>query len=459
MASGARDPNAPRERLPAEGQLDYLTGARFLGAIWIVCAHYLPKGPLVLLRGAPARVPGGFLNGAALRDNAAVDFFVVLSGFMTHWAYGGAVDLLSLQGAQRYYLRRLGRTLLTTWLSMLLGWAAQLLLALQRGAAPPDAWHVVRCLCFAEQWRALPGNWCPSGPSWFVFALLPAWLLYPLFRAAVTALEERGGALALLGLAAALYCVSFGPTLFLFLSQGYNVTFAQRAAMMYYPHVQLADFAIGILAAAGARRHRCQDSHRQDLPDRCGGEVALVAHIESPAWLESGEENDKPDRRARRCGWLADACAALVVGGLCLVPTACPPHGFCQNDRYGWEPLLDHGFALAIAGFLYGSATARGRCVMANVLSHRTLVELGKLSFEVYIFQEPVHQAFQLLADTRAPEAFMAYLLFLFAFAALYDKYVQTPLVEVLRGGISGCLQLPKLVGPQALYRPVSRPR
>lgn len=445
-----------------EGQLDHLTGARFLGALWVVCAHYLPKGPLVLLKSTPVQVGGGFLNAAVLRENAAVDFFVVLSGFITHWAYSNR-DLLGYPGAMRYYIRRLGRTLLTTWASMALWCVVVLLGALLHGSEPPEGWHVVRCFCFVEQWRPLPENWCPSGPSWFVFALLPAWLLYPVLRTVVLALEERTGCIGLVVAALALYAVSFGPTLWRFLAQGRNVTFAQRAAAMYYPQAQFPDFVIGILAAALARRHQCcaaQDSGAanyrqgeevQDTACLGAGEFVKGCIIEEERETEEEDEQEDDDdeakpNRARVCALLADASMAFIVGGLCMVPTACPLYGYCKKNHFGWEPLVDHGFALAIACFLYGSVASGGQGIAAGVLGHPALVELGKLSFEVYIFQEPMYKAFGLFTDVHEPEVFMAYLLALFAFAALYVKYAQGPLTEQLHAASSfvGQAQVPR---------------
>ena len=40
--------------------------------------------------------------------------------------------------------------------------------------------------------RAAPRYRCPNGPSWFIFALLPSWLLYPLSRKMVQYAEDRG---------------------------------------------------------------------------------------------------------------------------------------------------------------------------------------------------------------------------------------------------------------------------
>ena len=96
-----------------EGQFQHLNGARSLVAFWIVCAHYMPKGTAT----------GDFLNGAVFRVNVAVCFFVVVSGFVTHWTSEGR-PLESVNELLHFYVRRLSRVLVTFWLAML--WAVYL---------------------------------------------------------------------------------------------------------------------------------------------------------------------------------------------------------------------------------------------------------------------------------------------------------------------------------------------
>ena len=118
-------------------QFSHLTGARSLAALWIVCAHYLPK-----------KSEGSF--NAVFRVNVAVCFFVVTSGFVTHWAYGSKVfktwhDLLC------FYVRRLGKVVVTFWIALF--WAAYLL---HRSGVDLPLSHLLRCAVFLEQWF----QWC-----------------------------------------------------------------------------------------------------------------------------------------------------------------------------------------------------------------------------------------------------------------------------------------------------------
>merc|ERR1711964_794807 len=111
------------------------------------------------------------------------------------------------------------------------------------------------------------------------------------------------------------------------------------------------------------------------------------------------------------------------MGALCfLVPQAPDSHRLHRN---GWEPLFDHGLVLFIAGFLYSSSTTGRESAAARLLGHRSLVALGACSFEVYIFQRPVHDTFRLVFDVDSAEVFMVYILTLWLFAGLYAKYLQ----------------------------------
>jgi peptidoglycan/LPS O-acetylase OafA/YrhL len=93
------------------------------------------------------------------RSNVAVSFFITMSGFITHWAYGRKP--LAGGAFKQYLARRLGRVLFTTWVAMLLG------LVVMLSTAPwsiGDPGHVARCFCFAESWLH-PAAWCPNGQA------------------------------------------------------------------------------------------------------------------------------------------------------------------------------------------------------------------------------------------------------------------------------------------------------
>ncbi|CAE8615341.1 unnamed protein product [Polarella glacialis] len=259
-----------------------------------------------------------------------------------------------------------------------------------------DIAYLVKCALFVEQWF----EWCPNGPSWFVFALLPSWILYPFTRKVVVAAEAQFGDLGLWALLLGLWALSFGPALVLLVLHG-NITMQQHSDMMFWPPSQMADFAIGMTTAAMVRRRSC---------------------LQTGGWpIESS-------------ALLADISLSVIVGVVFFLPR--PPRTWALHLN-GWEPLLDHGLALAIAGFLLGSCTEQEDCkpvgLGAKLLGHPALASLGEMSFEVYIFQRPMHDIFALFFDADSPEVFMVYVLTLWVFAGLYVKYVQAPVDRWLR--------------------------
>lgn len=119
-------------------KLDHLTGARFLASLWIVCGHFAP------------RLEETAFTVVRHRGNAAVNFFVLTSGFVTHWAYADRLTSCDAGELRRFFVRRMGRVVLTTWVAMLLG--LSVLLVQLRGDMP-DLGHVC----------AVSFSWKPGG--------------------------------------------------------------------------------------------------------------------------------------------------------------------------------------------------------------------------------------------------------------------------------------------------------
>ncbi|CAJ1374570.1 unnamed protein product [Effrenium voratum] len=346
---------------------EFLTGARSLAALWILCAHYMPKQEHYSF------------NGALYRVNVAVNFFVVASGFVTHLS-GCKADVSTWGGLMQFYVRRLGRVLLTFWLA--LAWSVGLM-AYHR--QPLEWGYLFRCACFLEQWF----NWCPNGPSWFVFALLPSWLLYPATRHLVVYVYENLQGYGLGMLLGGLWMLSVGPAAFLFAAEG-NITMQQHADMMFWPPAQMADFVMGMTVA----------------------EIVL-----------RGE-----NQRLPRLPLAADLSMLAIVLVVFLLPRPASTWALHLN---GWEPLLDHGLSILMAVFIAG-AVDEPTC-FGQLLGHKALSSLGVMSFEVYIFQRPMSDTFDLFLDSTSMEVFLTYLLVLWSFAGLYQKYVQTPFHEWVR--------------------------
>ena len=100
-------------------KLDQIEGARALAAVWVVVHHMLRVDTRFDDERGGEPAPETPFNAGLARAHVGVSFFVVLSGFITHWVYGRPQrwdgDLV------KFYVGRLDRVLLTATLSLLVG--------------------------------------------------------------------------------------------------------------------------------------------------------------------------------------------------------------------------------------------------------------------------------------------------------------------------------------------------
>mmetsp|Transcript_35949 Transcript_35949/g.85982 ORF Transcript_35949/g.85982 Transcript_35949/m.85982 type:complete len:130 (+) Transcript_35949:187-576(+) len=115
---------------------------------------------------------------------------------------------------------------------------------------------------------------------------------------------------------------------------------------------------------------------------------------------------------------------------------AVPPSG----EHRGWEPLYNHGLALFLAAFLYGSCAAGGSGHAAALFSLKPTVWLGKYSFEVFLFQWPLYSLLEhlwlfWLTDYGIQKWHVAvvYMLAIFTLSGLYAELVEVPYVKWLK--------------------------
>lgn len=377
---------------------------RCLASFWIVCGHFAP------------RLEESVFTPVRHRGNAAVNFFIILSGFITHWVY--AKRLLSPKPGQvaRFYVRRIGRVVLTTWFAMVLG---LVVVVVQLRGRFPEFGHLLRCFLFLETWRD-PIDWCPNGQTWTVAALLPSWLLYPVTCRLVFATAEHGGLLLLSVLAVMLWSTALAPMIWCFVRQGYWLSNVQGIWSYIWPPSQIGDFALGAVAAETARRFVASGS-------------SVLGRFSRPA---------------------ADVALLLVLLICFMVPSG--------GAREGFEPFFGHGLGLFFAAFLVCSSIPPRTSGSASLLRHPSLRALGAYSFEVYLFQYPVHELFVAVGDISGTYSmrnlagkynnnscgFIVYVFVLWLFAGLYMELVEHRLVSWLK-------RISEEEGPN--YRPLER--
>jgi peptidoglycan/LPS O-acetylase OafA/YrhL len=218
-----------------------------------------------------------------------------------------------------------------------------------------------------------------------------------------------------------------------YIGDGFN--FQAKDGIWYYiwPPAQMPDFALGCVAAAMAQR--CDRSGcwawatDQSIERRAVGATGACAPTNDCAVASA-----QPLCAIAWRGLLADIAVVIIV----LSVFCCPFSGF----REGWDSLFDHGLAPFYALFLFGSSVNGGvEGWAARLLRHDSLVSLGQYSFEVYLFQWPVHEAFVALGDItrfssmRKPnsEGFFLFFMSLWVIAGVYSENIETPLANWLR--------------------------
>ena len=189
----SRRPNPPKR-----AHFDYLDGCRTLMTLWVTLEHY----------GQRHHLTHGDLRHLLSRGNVPVDYYVILSGFVTAHAYCDRPFVSGQYDRERakFYLKRFGRVGLSYYASLALSQAVALVAAggVVRLPASKTLAAAALVLLMAQSlvapwWgevmiKALnPNAWTISVLAWF-------WLLYPYLQPLVRTLSER--ALALLALLA-----------------------------------------------------------------------------------------------------------------------------------------------------------------------------------------------------------------------------------------------------------------
>jgi peptidoglycan/LPS O-acetylase OafA/YrhL len=434
--AAASDKQSSRPRV----HFHHLDGVRSLAALWVVLEHYASTMRASDGEDSSITYAGGYLSSLFMHGNTPVSYFVVLSGFVTSYA-NGSRDLGPSQRAD-FLVKRFARVGLSYYCAALLGLACSQLLDPTSAAKFRDNFGFTALLelFMAHSTCILFGRL--NSTSWTVSMLACCWLLYPSIQ-----LRLRNAR------AVTLACVALASTLILWTSaiislwscvDGHEAFVWSPEAMWSVwkpeepagycvldsylhmsPVMRLPEFLLGV--ACGQLLATSVDAA---LPSRSivswTGSIAIVA-----VPLISGID------------W--QDCARF--GGSAVDEAAC-----AHRSRQVFYSCLAPLFALYMyCSCLAAAPTAmdspmaeNGHGPLHNYFSSKVLVGLGKVSFQVYIFQEPLHTLWSFLYSRSAGDPQLVFqpgrgeqpyfalytigfVVSLWTFAAMFAEYVETP--------------------------------
>ena len=413
-------------------KLEHLDGARTVLALWIALHHWpYPKVPL-----------------QGDRAHFGVSYFIVLSGFVTHWVYGRPErwDGRLLH----FYARRFDRIVLTSWLGM----SAYLVLELSAivihsaavdgilgvpNATASDVLMPERLLgCFSWlRWYYAGSTFgglvaCPDVPTWTVGALILCWLLYPLMRWITVQASSRGsaGVVTACLVLASCWVIIIGAQVAFWAVHGFTFATARPHDVAYYsPPAWIGEFSLGVVAAVFLHNAEANEGTTTEATPLLGSGTALQSSPQQrlAAWV-----------RASWAAVMADVAAITVAATVVFLPTSKAEFYDRTDDshRTGPEALLDHALAPLFAAWIYGSSAGSEVGLVGRLLQKPPFAWSGKYSFHTYILWDPLRLFIRIWwtsLDLGRPADAVTALLILWIGSAVYAEYVEGPLVQLLR--------------------------
>ena len=153
--------------------------------------------------------------------------------------------------------------------------------------------------------------------------------------------------------------------------------------------------------------------------------------------------------------WLVLPDAAVVaLWAMCAVKPVFSTVKAYDYSRRSYEVLLVSGFAPLLGLVLFGTST-KHRGVIARLANAKALRALGASTFQVYLFQDPMHRLFSVMiyganVNTEfSRDAFICYVVTLWASAVAFNEFVETPVYNVLARVIDKYVAPPKTARPE----------
>jgi len=342
------------------------------------------------------------------------------------------------------------------------------LVELLKSQGEHQAWHtiqndVVWTWSLLRQWW-LPGTPYANGPSWWVLSMVPSWLCYPFLAGPLHMAEgtHRPGFTALLlaafGLALVQFIIASASWVVLcddisiastFPSSLQTSTRWAGSDLTYHPLTLLADFVIGAIGAAAARRHATAwlTAPKQAAPTYETPDSLVARNLKVDDVIERFGKHV----RRRRLALVADGAMLLGFVLVLFVPRprtyldACPFNTnitalqvgvAADTTAYFWDPfaLFTLPFLGLLAGIhLYATSLCAtddecGSC--AKFLAHFS--SLSPYCLAIVLWQVPFSHFFY-WGTSANQELFLLFVLALIVWSVFYTDVVEKYALQVFK--------------------------
>lgn len=390
LSESLRKTNIPSEQnqTKKKPRLEQLDGFRFLVALWLVVAHnFSPK----------TSPTGGLLERFCMRRYVAVTFFIVLSGFVSHYAYGNRSFFfyngsINRETIQKFYIGRVGSVVACYYATMaalvfIRGWAGHF--------AKEGWWYAVKgsllSLFFLQTWipsYAYFGN----TPAWTLATLVWHWAAYPWLQPRVKDASSSSLVISL-GILPAL--ATLPACLSIALNVGGYLAHPQKVwyALYTIPVFRLTDFAFGIVLCELFQRN----------------EQTIWRH---PNWSK----------------W-SDLALPAIFGLVLAVPFNKRSNPFDMILMTATTPLF--GFLIYMS-----SCQPRGS-MLGYLMSLDVCRRLGDFAFQVYLWRWPLFAMVSFYENGRLRKGwlylewwpyFISSTIVLYLLSYLWYRFVDTPI-------------------------------
>lgn len=399
-SSNAIVPATPPIRPP---RLKHLDGFRFIVSLWLVVGHNYD--PNVLGSGTLA-------ERFCFRRYVAVSFFLVLSGFVSQYAYGRR-DFSQPGVLKNFYVGRIGSVLACYYATMAVALILKLASPTYSYANKGKRWEVGLPLILTLTQTWVPGYaYFGSPPAWTMSTLVAHWAVFPLLQKWLLRAEEKKVRVVVAGLP----LLALMPICIALVVQGGQLPGRQWYLFYTHPLSRLPDFAYGAaLSEVFVRKFRA-DNDAEKLVENMAEEEA---------------HKPKPCHRVS-IPFLADLVFPFIIALILAVPYSGRQSAF--DSIMIFAPM--HLFGLLIVG----TSLDPGKSCTARVFSLEPCRQLGDFAFQVYLWRYPLFAAVCWIQNGKFPNAwvylspvyFLPSFFILYFFSYAWYRYIDDPLRRYL---------------------------